>query len=337
MNRILVIQLRQLGDILLTTPCLKAVRYAFPHAQIAFLSHAMGSLVIDGSPYVDEHFTFDSKDSVKDHLSLMWFLRRQKFDLVLDFMGNPRSALYALASGGKRRVGFASIRQAAYHTVVPRPGSGRYIVDGKFSLLNAVGVPAVDRGLVLPWGEEHVRVTENFVTSQPGFRDATCRVVLSPTHRRLPRRWPLERYAQLADYLVKEWGASVTWLWGPGEEQEIDAAIALTKEPTTKAPKTSFREMAALIANTDLFIGNSNGPSHVAVAVDTPSLQLHGPTDGRSWCPDIPKHRFIQGETMEEIAVATVSGRLEELRTLVFDAAGRRSRNGLRKQWQATP
>ena len=129
----------------------------------------------------------------------------------------------------------------------------------------------------------------------------------------------------------------MTWLWGPGEEQEIDTAMALTKEPTTKAPKTSFREMAALIANTDLFIGNSNGPSHVAVAVDTPSLQLHGPTDGRSWCPDTPRHRFIQGDTTEEIEVAAVSGLLEEQRILVFDAAARRSRIGLRKHWQANP
>src|SRR5690606_32279301 len=111
------------------------------------------------------------------------------------------------------------------------------------------------------------------------FKDAPYRVALSPTHRRAVRRWPLASYAALADRLVNEWGAAVVWLWGPGEEAEIDAAMALTQAPTIKAPKTSFREMAALLGNMHLFVGNSNGPSHVAVADGICSLQLHGHTD----------------------------------------------------------
>lgn len=336
MNRILVIQLRQLGDILLTTPCLKALKTAFPTAKVTFLSHAMGRLVMDQSPHVDEHLTYDGQDSVWDHFALVQSLRRQRFDLALDFMGNPRSALYTWASGAKKKVGFESARRLAYQIQVPRPSSEEYIVDGKFSLLRAIGVRAEDRRLVLPWFEEHTRPTIEFLESHRDFRESSMRVVLSPTHRREARRWPLARYAQLSDLLVQTWGATVIWLWGPGEEAEIDAARALTKEASLKAPRTSFREMAAFLANTDLFIGNSNGPSHVAVAVDTPSVQLHGPTSGRSWCPETERHRYLQGATMQDIAVDHVGSLLSAMQDLIVEHATHRTAQKLRCHWEGS-
>jgi ADP-heptose:LPS heptosyltransferase len=77
-----------------------------------------------------------------------------------------------------------------------------------------------------------------------------------------------------------------------------------------KSPKTTFRELAALIGESHLFIGNSNGPSHVAVAMDTPSIQLHGPTSAVSWCPMTERHRAVQGRDMASIALVEVQQKI---------------------------
>jgi ADP-heptose:LPS heptosyltransferase len=318
---ILVIQLRQLGDILLTTPVLRAIKRERPKARVTFLSHGMGRLVLDHCPYMDEHFFYDDTWTWRQELRLARTLRSRRYDLVLDFMNNPRSAFYALGSGARERVAFRSARRPAYTRVVPRITEPAYIVREKMLLLQAAGFQAEtpsDGGLVLPWFEPQTQPLLRLLGEQSVFREAPVRVVLSPTHRREARRWPLERYAEVADRLARRWGAAVLWIWGPGEEEVVDRAIALCKEPAAalKAPRTSFRELAALIGNADLFVGNSNGPSHVAVAGGICSLQLHGPTRAVSWCPLTEQHQALQAAdgAMDSITADAVWEKLEGMR-----------------------
>jgi ADP-heptose:LPS heptosyltransferase len=328
-ENILVIQLRQLGDILLTTPCLRAIKKERPKAKITFLSHSMGRLILNHNPYVDEHFFYSDDWSKLQEWRLAQNLRLRKFDLVLDFMNNPRSAFYALMSGARERIAFHSSRRFAYTATVPRPKPGNYIVDDKFLLLKEAGFNPTDRKLVLPWSEANLAPLMKLLAEQPVFRDAPIRVIISPTHRRVVRRWSLQSYAQLSDWLQTNWQASVVWLWGPGEEAEIDEGMSYCKLAALKAPKTSFAEMTALIANCDLFIGNSNGPSHVAVAADTPSLQLHGHTSAKAWCPMTDAHQALQapGFGVEEmpningITLSDVIVALEKLSPVIFARA----------------
>ncbi len=337
-EKILVIQLRQLGDILLTTPVLRAVKKAKPRARLTFLSAAMGRLVLDDCPFLDEHFFYEDEWTWREEVRLANTLRERRFDLVLDFMNNPRSAFYSMRSGATERLAFKSARRLAYTQIVRRPDAGRYIVDEKFDLLRAAGFNPTEQGLILPWSESHTRPLMKLWGEHPRFRAAPLVVTLSPTHRRAERRWPLDRFAALGDLLVREWGAEVLWLHGPGEEEEVAAARALCKEPTILAPKTSFREMAALVANTDLFIGNSNGPSHVAVANGVCSLQLHGPTHARSWCPMTDKHRAVEAgvtQRMDEITVASVWEALAAMAPTILTQAGLARGRRPRLSWRS--
>lgn len=340
-RRILLIQLRQLGDILLTTPCTQVIRHHEPDALISFLSHKMGRMVLEQNPYLDEIFYYDEKSGLRDSFNLIRQLRARHFDVVFDFMNNPRSALLSLASGSGQRIGFKSARQICYNMTVPKGNSADYLVREKFRLLAAAGIVADDERLILPWGEGELGPLRSLLVENPAFREASIRVILSPTHRRANRKWPAQRYVALADHLSVAWGATVLWIWGPGGERaEVDALRQQCQQQTYLAPATTFREMAALIANSDLFVGNSNGPSHVAVAADTCSLQLHGHTDARTWCPMNQKHRAVQSSefgrvdaTLNAISLEDVVGRLEEFKPTIFAEAEMRKKSPVRISW----
>ncbi|MBM4251684.1 MAG: glycosyltransferase family 9 protein [Deltaproteobacteria bacterium] len=325
--KILVIQLRQLGDILLTTPCLRALKEdavasGAPEPEIVFLSHPMGRLVLRDNPYIDELVTYPTDRAWWAEWALARALRTRRFDLVFDFMNNPRSAFYARMTGAPQRLAFTSARRPAYTLTVPKPADAGYIVREKFALLRAAGLSPRDEHLVFTWAPEDALVFHEFLAAQPAVAGAPLRVVLSATHRREARRWPLASYAALADLLVREWGAAVLWLHGPGEEAVVDEVMTMAKEQTFKMPPTSFRGMAAFLAQCDLFVGNSNGPSHVAVAVEVPSLQLHGHTRAASWCPLTERHRAIQSPEfgkvpMPAMASITVDAVWEALRGML--------------------
>ncbi|MDQ3235592.1 MAG: glycosyltransferase family 9 protein [Pseudobdellovibrionaceae bacterium] len=344
-RNILLIQLRQLGDILLTTPSFREMKRAWPDAKITFLSHPMGRLIVDDNPYVHRHITYDPKGGWRQDWKLIQELRAARYDLVLDFMYNPRSALYARATGAPRRLAFPSRRSFFFTEIVPQGDRIEYIVREKFRYLQHLGIQPVSPQLDLPWGESHTGPLLQLLQEAPDFSQAPLRVAISPTHRRAERQWPVERYARIADRLHQEWGASVLWLWGPGEEEFVRQAMAFCEQPMRLAPKTSFRELASLIANCDLFLGNSNGPSHVTVAVDTPSLQLHGPTYAATWCPMTDRHQARQAHAgtpegrgpITAIGEAEVWETLEHMQALLRKSAESRQRNGVRMGWSPLP
>jgi ADP-heptose:LPS heptosyltransferase len=327
-QKILLIQLRQLGDILLTTPCIREILKEHPNAEISFLSHPMGKLVLNGNPYVKEHYTYDPKAGVLAEWKLARLLRSQNFDLVIDFMNNPRSAFYARYTGAKDRIAFKSARFWAYTGMVERQKISEYIVTEKFGLLRKAGLAPKDVSLDLPWFEKDYNGIKDFMG--PLLTNAPV-ISLSPTHRHAVRQWGRRQWAELADFLVREWGAKIVWIWGPGEEEFVDHIMDLTQSKTLKAPATSFRELAALLAQGDLFIGTSNGPSHVAVAAKTLSFQLHGPTQGPAWCPNNENHRFIEGlsgnqKAMEFISLEEVVKGLNSMKDLVYARAANRTK-----------
>jgi heptosyltransferase III len=269
------------------------------------MTYPMGQLIIKDNPLVARHIIAPQKGIV-DALTFARSLRREAYDVVFDFMATPRSAAITRLIPAGERVAFATSRSFLFTKTVAREETNEYIVREKFRLLKTIGIEATDTSMTLPVSETDYDVAKTFMNSWPSLSQSKFRVVLSPTHRRAIRKWPLERWAQLARWLEESKKASVIWIWGPGEEAEIDHVMSLAGGAGVKSPKTSFRELAALISESHLFIGNSNGPSHVAVAMDTPSIQLHGPTKAVSWCPMTERHQAVQRSDMESITLGDV-------------------------------
>lgn len=312
MEKILLIQLRQLGDILLTTPCIRELRRCKPRAEITFLCHPMGKKVLDDNPYLDRLICYHKEDSLYQQWKFLKGLGSYGFTHVLDFMNNPRSGLFCLFSKAPTRVSFESKRKFFYTDRVPREPGERYIVQEKFDLLNRISCFPKHPHMDLPWFSKDGRAVKKHIDAHPSFLSANLRIALSPTHRRPLRRWPLSQYIALADRLTQKYNAHVIWIWGPGEKKEAKYCQLGTQSQTFLAPPTSFRELAYLIANCHLFIGNSNGPSHIAVATKCPSLQLHGPTKAAAWCPLTSEHLALQRDPISEISVDLVMETLEK-------------------------
>ncbi len=317
---ILIIQLRQLGDILLTTPVIRALRDHAPEINVDVLTYPMGRLIIPRNPLVRRHLIAPQK-GVLDSLRFVRQLQKYRYDAVIDFMSTPRSALLSRLVKAKTRISFDSGRRRFFTHVVPRDGEPDYIVREKFRLLQPLGVKSDDIRLMLPWDDGDAGSCKIFMSDQQNLSSSQRRVLLSPTHRRAERKWPAESWVKLAQWLEQSQSASVIWAWGPGEEEEVAGLRKMAGGAGVLAPKTSFRELAALTAACDLFIGNSNGPSHVAVAVNTPSLQLHGPTSAISWSPLTNRHRAIQQSSMQNITPEAVKSMVEAMWPIVDQGA----------------
>src|SRR5712671_5134709 len=106
-QNILMIQLRQLGDILLTTPCLRAIKEDNPKHRISFLCHSMGRDILQNSPYLDELITYNDKSPI-EYWQMVYSLHKRGFTMVFDFMANPRSAKFAWSTRSPKRYAFST-------------------------------------------------------------------------------------------------------------------------------------------------------------------------------------------------------------------------------------
>ncbi len=341
-HNILVIQLRQLGDILLTTPCLGAIKQAFPDSRLTFLAHEMGRELLSGNPFLDEIITYSPEQSIFDYFKLLRILRGKKFDLVFDFMNNPRSALMSLITGAQRRVGFSSLRSVFYSDVVFQLDDP-YIVDQKFRLLRRIGIPAWNRRLILSWEERDLRPFYEYCSEYPAFANSNLRVMISPTHRRLIRRWPMANFVAIAGRLQQELGATIVWIWGPGEREYVQCGFDQVPN-SLMGPECSLKELAGFAANCDLFVGNSNGPSHVSVAAGICTFELHGHTRLKSWCPMTNRHQGLQSSEfgvtkvprIELIQIEDAWRGIEKMRSALNWRQAERQRVGVFKCWNDT-
>ena len=278
-----------------TTPAVAAVRRQFPNAHITYLVEPTAAPVIQGNRHINELLVIDRPRGLKrvvHDVQLAGLLRRARFDLVIDFHGGPRSAWLAWASGAPQRIGYAVPgRKWMYTTTVPWGRSlvpPRHSVENQWDLLRPLGIPGPDRA------QNPVEIGEN-----PGAREVVARRLQSaglPPHAEIVvihvsagnpfRRWPAERFAEVAATLAREDAARRMIITsGPSEHDAADRIAADAQARAADAATRIVRcgefdlaELGALVARAALYIGGDSGPLHVASATQTPIVALFGPT-----------------------------------------------------------
>jgi ADP-heptose:LPS heptosyltransferase len=292
-DRILLTQLRRIGDVMMTTPAVAAVRAAFPAARIEYLTEAPSDQLLRHCPHVDEVIVWPRKPSWLRQLLLLWRLRRRRYDVVVDFFGNPRSALLTWATGAPRRVGFNRRgRKLVYTDPVDVPDHIVYAAAHKAALVERLGahIGSVHPQLFLG-DAERAYARRQLEALGVGAQDLL--VALSPVSRQPYKVWPAQRFARLADVLIERYAARVLFIWGPGEEHFVDQVRLEMKHlalPTYPVPP--LLELAAMLQRCHLYVGNDNGPRHLAVAVNTPTVTVFGKPQPQNWTPPgDPRHR----------------------------------------------
>lgn len=295
-RRILLTQLRRIGDVVLTTPAVRALREAYPQAHVAYLTEAPADQVLRGNPHVDQVLVLPRRQGWAAELRFWWRLRRERYDLVLDFFGNPRSALLTRITGAPRRIGLnLRGRRRFYTDAVSLPPGPRYAAEHKALLLAPLGL-TVGSLLpeVFPGAAEYAAADAQLAALGVG-PDALL-VGVCPVSRMPYKVWPAERFAAVADHLIEHHGARVLFLWGPGEAEFIARVRArMHHAALPDYPVPSLMAMAALLARCRLLVSNDNGPRHLAIAVGTPTVGIFGRTRAINWTPPgATAHRTVE-------------------------------------------
>lgn len=306
MKNILLIRLSSLGDIVLTSPAIRAVRQHFPQAHISMLVAQQSADLLMENPHLDEVIPFDRKAENKntgEMRRIIRLLRERNFDLSIDFQRKFRTSLLAYLSGAKHRVGYhqpngvlCTVRVPDLNTKAIRAGrvSSVHAIDRYFDLLHAVGVEATDRTLELFITDTDRTFADDLIIAK-GIEADRLKVGLFPGAGWKLREWMPDRFAAIGDRAAQQFDAQVL-LFGGAHEVKLVKQVAglMATEAISLAGTLRIRELAALIKRCDLFITNDTGPMHVAAALNTPTVALFGPGDHIRFQPLDPIHTTVR-------------------------------------------
>lgn len=303
-QRILVIKLRAIGDVVLSTAVLPSLRTRYPDSEIHFLTETPSLPVVEGNPFVDQVVELaqgkwarlSGMRGILESIRFALRIRAARYDLVIDLFGNPRSAFLTWISGAPKRVGFRFRGRSYAYTLCVEPRGDR-IHEVAFNLdaLQALKINLKSPVPSFPVSENDSANIQDWLNTRA--ESVSFLVGIHPWGSWEAKRWLLKYFAELADRLVLEYGAKVIILWGPGEKQVAESVIRMGKNQLLLAPQTSLKELGALLKRCDLVIANDSGPMHIAAALGTPTVGIFGPTNHK-----------LQGPYGEQHATAYLHG-----------------------------
>ncbi|MFB0535455.1 MAG: glycosyltransferase family 9 protein [Anaerolineae bacterium] len=338
-SSILLIRPDHLGDLLFTTPALRALREAFPQARITGLVGPWAEAVVTGNPCLDEvmlcpfpGFTRQPKKSVIGPYVVLGryarLLRGREFDLavVLRF-DHWWGALLAYLARIPRRVGYDIAEVKPFLTDAVPYIPGRHEVEQNLALVGALGSQPPLQRFAQPWqgflsahplefplSAQDREFAARYLAEQ-GVGDDNLLVCIHPGAGAPVKLWRNEGWARVADALVEGYGVKVI-LTGSTSEAPLVQAIAerMASQPIVAAGQTTLGQLAALMACCRLVLGVDSGPLHLAVAVGSPTVHLYGPVDSRTFGPwGDPARHVVITSGMDCIPCNRLDYRVDEL------------------------
>lgn len=289
--KILVIQFRPAGDVLLLTPVVELLKEKIPDAEIYFLVNEKESRLIEHFPLIDRIIPVKSVPRrglnfpryIAATVRLMRKVRRERFDIVIDFIGNPRSAQITFLSRAKMRIGRrVGLRSLAYNRRITRIPERMNTVLKRINHLTPLGIESAYRPPRLYLSDQDKKFASDYIGSLQGD-DSRPLVFLAPNSPRPARRWKAESFVTVGKRLIEEYGAKVLLAWGPGEEEYTERIRTGIGNDAEMIPLTNLTEMAAIISHADLMITNCSGTKHIANALGVRTIAVYGPTDPLVW------------------------------------------------------
>ncbi len=290
---VLLIRFRSLGDLVLETPAIRALHEWRPDLKIVALAEERFAAVFEGNPAVSEVIY------PRGLLGTSLALRRRGFPVAFNQHGGPRSAMITGLSGARWRVGWNGYQYSFFYNVqVPdaREFFGEapvHTAAHRLSQLYFAGLPRSPIPMSQLFPQPDAAASAARAIAQKGIGAGVPYAVLQPAARLPEMRWPIAKFAALAKWLRDQHGiASVVNLAALDEELAATAGAEFAGVAAVPTP-LSVRELIALVANAQLFVGNDSGPAHIASALDRPNVVLFSETDPAQWAPLNSRGRVV--------------------------------------------
>jgi lipopolysaccharide heptosyltransferase I len=276
--RFLVIRMGSMGDIVHTLPAVAALRDTFPQSKLDWLVERKWLPLLEGNGELNSVIPIERKEwgSVAGTVKR---LRSAAYSTVIDFQGLYKSAALALASGAPRRIGFARefAREPAAALLYNSPviPAGKHVVEQNLSLAEFAGARKGPIRFPLPRDAE----AESRMARQLEANQLDEFFVLSPGGGWRSKCWPAERYGELHQRLQEGLGWRGIISYGPGEEELCVTACKAAGDSRPLPLAIGLSELMAILGRAKFVVAADTGPLHLAAALGTPVVGLHGPTD----------------------------------------------------------
>lgn len=314
-SRILVVRTDRIGDVVLTTPVLKALRENYPASHIAMMVNPQTKELLEGNPYLNEVIVYDKDKKDKGMLGFWRFvleLKRKRFDLAIVLHTKNRLNLITYLADIKRRAGYKNNKFGFLLTdklIDIRPLGLKHEVDYCLDILRKLGLKISDKIPYLAVKNEDMDSVGNILEALGVNRDTRI-AAIHPGSSCISKRWPRERFVVLANRLVEDYGLKVI-LIASGEENEAiaDEIARQIRYPVLNlSGKLSLGQVSALLKRCVIFISNDSGPVHIASAVGTPVVSIFGRNQAglspARWAPVGRKDAYLHKEVGCSICLA---------------------------------
>lgn len=281
-KRILIIRTDRIGDVVLSTPVITAVRSFFSDAYIAVMVSSETRDIVIKNPYLNEVIVYDKKTRHRGLFQTMDFIlriKRKRFDLALILHSTNRVNLISFLSGIPKRVGYARgkmdfllTHRLEYKKRLGEKHESEYSLDILRSLGINTGAP---RALMLVGRDDEKDI--DILLKETGLEEGQKFIVVHPGASCISKMWPLQNFAKLSDELIKKFNVRIV-LISSREQVKIgeDVKGLMEHKPIFLCGKTSLGQLAALFKRVALFISNDSGPVHIAWAVGAPVISIFG-------------------------------------------------------------
>jgi lipopolysaccharide heptosyltransferase II len=293
--KILLVRLRQIGDVVFTTPAIRALHERFPNAWLTYVVEPAAAPVVERNPLLNQVVVAPrvrGLAGLRRDLALGRLLRDERYELAIDFHGGPRASLLTWLSRAPTRIGYDIVgRRWMYTQVVGRPRElrARHSVENQWDLLASLGVPRPSPD-AYPVEMPPIPDISQAVASRiraAGVSAGDQMVVIHVSAGNPFRRWPIGSFGEVAAALVtRHKSARVIITSGPSEGAAAGQVIAHAQERLAFTDRArilncgefSLTEIRALVDQASLYIGGDSGPMHVAATSHVPMITLYGPT-----------------------------------------------------------
>lgn len=303
-RKILVVQSHLIGDAIMATPILKALRKFYPAAQINLLANGFAQDLLSGSPYVDRIITMRFPWSMYDYslsnllkvLSVIGKLRKENIDLAIDAQIDMRNAFLMWLIKAKRRLGYDITGGGAFLTDVPEFTKDTVnLLEARLSVLNYLGIDTSDNKIELPVDQSGIDWAELFIKKNNLNKNKI--VGIHPGASKKEKLWKPEKFSQVIGFLFSK-GCQPVIIEGPEDEYIVNAIISKCKAAPSRL-KTNLRNAIAFISYCRLLICLDSAAIHLAGAVNTPVLAIYGPKDPELTKPSNDNIEIIWDESFD--------------------------------------